>query len=300
MLSELLNTLKKMKNKKVFIVIPNKNGLSHLQYSLPSLIKTNYKNYKIIVVDNNSKDGSVDFIKNNFENITIIHNKRSDGFAGAINSGIIYALENHADLVAIFSNDIKVKNYWLELSVKQFISIDNLGILGFREVLKESPEFFNNHKISDKFSIIKNKSIPGCLYLCNIDIFKKAGLFDESYYMYGEDNDFFHRIIRSNFLIYQSNIPVWHFGEGFSQKNKLLPTWYAYRNSIKFSLKNQTLYEILRMIAFLFHIGCNPFFHKNHNDPVHRRMRRYNIFTNFLLIFFSMLWNILNKLRLIK
>ena len=71
--------------KKVFIVIPNKNGLSHLQYSLPSLIKTNYENFKIIVIDNNSKDGSVDFIKKNFKNIKVIHNERSDGFAGAIN-----------------------------------------------------------------------------------------------------------------------------------------------------------------------------------------------------------------------
>lgn len=286
--------------KKVFIVIPNKNGLSHLQYSLPSLIKTNYENFKIIVIDNNSKDGSVDFIKKNFKNIKVIHNERSDGFAGAINSGIIYAIENQADIVAIYSNDIKVKNYWLDYSVNHFENVKNLGILGFEEVLKESPALFNNHKISHKVLIKKNNSIPGCLYLCNIEIFNHIGLFDESYYMYGEDNDFFYRLIKSRYLIYQANIPVWHFGEGFSQQKKLLPTWYAYRNSIKFSLKNQNLYEILRMLVFLFHIGCNPFFIKNKNDPVHRRMRRYNIFTNFILILLSMFWNIFNKLRLIK
>lgn len=289
-----------MSSKLVYIVIPNKNGLNHLKYSLPSLLKTKYKNFKIVVVDNGSTDGSTKYIKNNFQNIEVIHNKRSDGFAGGINSGIIYSQKKKADYIAIYSNDIKVKSYWLDKSIDCFLNIENLGILGFKEVLKDSPYYFNEHNALKKNNIIKNKAIPGCLYLCKSDIFNKVGLFDETYYMYGEDNDFFYRVLKFRYQIYQSEIPVWHFGEGFSQKNKFLPTWYAYRNSIKFSLKNQNFYEKLRMFLFLIHIGCNPFFKKNKNDPVHKRMRRYNIFFNFLIILASIFWNFTNKLKLIK
>ena len=46
----------------VAIVVANRNGLSHLKYSLPSILATNWLNFTVIVSDNQSTDGSVEFV----------------------------------------------------------------------------------------------------------------------------------------------------------------------------------------------------------------------------------------------
>ena len=52
-----------MKFPKVSVIIVNLNGKQLLEKCLKSLMKINYENYEIILVDNNSKDESIEFVK---------------------------------------------------------------------------------------------------------------------------------------------------------------------------------------------------------------------------------------------
>ncbi len=291
-----------MKNRPcVFVIIPNKNGINHLSYSLPSLAKTIYPNSRTILVDDCSTDGSPDFVVRNYPSVIVIKNDINKGFAGAVNAGIKYALNQGATYVAVFNNDIQVLPEWIDLVIDIFRERSDAGLVGYTEIPKKREELFYRVKdLKDKVEYNEVKGLPGCLYLCPSKVFRHIGLFDEGYYMYGEDNDLFARLIKAGYTILQTNIPVWHYGEGSSENRKLLPTWLAYRNALRFSLKNENPVKVFRMLLALLNQGCNPFLQRKTDDPVFKRMRRYNIFVNFMLIIASCCWNIINIIPTLK
>lgn len=284
----------------VFVVIPNKDGLKHLSYSLLSLAKTTYPNYQTILVDDCSTDGSLNFVETNYPSIKIIKNNINKGFAGTVNIGIKYALDQHADYIAINNNDIRVLPEWIDLVIDIFHKSSNVGLVGYTEILKDREDLFYSVKdLKDEVKYNEVKGLPGCIYLCPSRVFQNIGLFDEEYYMYGEDNDFFHRLTKAGYRIIQTNVPVWHYGEGASQR-KFITTWFSYRNALRFSLKNENLIQIARMFLSLLNQGCNPFLSKKKNDPNFKRLRRYNIIINFIMIIASCCWNMANIIPTLK
>jgi hypothetical protein len=283
----------------VYVIIPNKNGLEHLKYSLASLAKSNYQNYKVVLVDSDSTDDSVAFVKKKYDNVIILHNNGKKGFAGGVNTGIKFAMQNEANFIAIFNSDIQVLNNWLELSLTIFDKDRKIGIVGFLEVLKENEtQFFSNKIELNSISIQFVEAVAGCLFIINANLVKEIGYLDEDYYMYGEDNDWFYRVQKSTFSIVETNVPVWHYGEGSSKNNKFLPTWYSYRNAIRFSIKNQSLLMNFRMIFSLVNQGCNIFLKKNH--PSIKRLQRYNPVINIFFIIGSLIWNAVNIVPTLK
>ena len=289
-----------MNNPTVFIIIPNWNGLKHLSYSLPSLTKTTYPNFQAILVDDDSTDGSIDFVKRNYPFIKIIKNNINKGFAGAVNEGIKYALNQGADYIAVFNSDIQVLPEWIEPAIGIFLERADVGLVGYTEIPPEREEiFYRTEVLKGKVGYEEVKHLRGCLFICPVEVFGHTGLFDEGYYMYGEDNDFFYRLRWAGYNVLQINIPVWHFGEG-SIERKFRATWLAYRNSIRFAIKNENIIRIFRMILALAYHGCNPFLTRKPDDPVLKRMRRYNIFTTIILIFASICWNIKHIIQTLK
>ncbi len=287
-----MNSLKDIPS--VFVVIPNKNGLRHLKYSLESLSKTVYSNYHLVLVDDRSDDDSIRFVTSNYPTVHVINNQRSKGFAGAVNSGILYAVDTGADYIAVCNNDIKVLPEWIDLVVDVFKKKEKIGLVGFTEVLKEKGDLFYAWDIKSEVKYKEVCGLPGCLYICPTEAFRTVGLYDEVYFMYGEDNDFFSRLRKSGYSLIQTNIPVWHYGEGSSESHKFSATWLAYRNALRFAIKNETPFKIIRVVLSLLHQGCNPFLPSKKNDPNYKRLRRYNIGINFVLILGSCLWNTIN------
>src|SRR3989338_4064797 len=101
---------------KVFIILLNWNCKLHTEECLNSLKSIAYDNYKIVVVDNGSQDGSVDFLKTRFPEVFLISNKRNMGFAEGNNIGVKYAVSQGADYVLLLNNDTVVdKNFLNEL-----------------------------------------------------------------------------------------------------------------------------------------------------------------------------------------
>lgn len=286
---------------KVCVIIPNKNGLSHLVYSLPSLMNTSYSNYHCILVDNDSSDDSISFVEHNFKSIQILENKEGKGFASTVNIGIKHALEQDASFIAVYNSDIKVLPEWIDLTLTIFDKERKIGLVGFTEITKEREELFYNTNISrDNLEYLEVRELVGCLYLCHAEVFNKLGLYDEDYFMYGEDNDFFIRLKSAGYKLMETNVPVWHFGEGSSKNKRLMATWLAYRNALRFALKNESSTRIVRMFLALLNQGCNPFLPKKPDNNVYKRMRRYNILTNLMLIVGSCCWNLSHLVPTLK
>src|SRR5580704_15297926 len=92
---------------KVAIVILNWNGIKYLREFLPSVMASTWPNLDIIVGDN----GSVDFLKQNFQSVQIIQNDKNYGFTGGYNR-VLEKVE--ADYFILLNSDVEVHNGWIE------------------------------------------------------------------------------------------------------------------------------------------------------------------------------------------
>lgn len=95
------------------IVIPNWNGRDLLEKYLPSVVDAVSENARneIIVVDNGSVDGSVEFLRQFFPQVQLIALDRNLGFGGGSNAGF-HAAKN--DIVVLLNNDMRVTPGFLE------------------------------------------------------------------------------------------------------------------------------------------------------------------------------------------
>lgn len=194
-------------DKKVAIIILSYNGRQYLPDCLSSLAKINYPkdNFKIIIIDNASNDGSVDYIKENFPEITLIANEKNLGFAGGNNVGINYAISQGFDYIYLLNQDTVVKADFLKEAVKVAESDDKIAAVQSKLLY-----FSNKGKINswgneihflgfgwtggnlEDDKIKQNQEITyasGAASLWKIEALKEIGLFDEKLFAYHEDLD---------------------------------------------------------------------------------------------------------------
>ncbi len=279
------------KNPLLAVIIPNKNGLFHLKYSLQTLTASSYPRFFCAVVDDGSSDGSVDFVKKEFPELHLLPNCRSKGFAGAVNTGIGYAMERGAEYIAVSNTDVRVPPQWIDSALRVFKNEECCGLVGFTEIPGKKEELFEENVKAD-LVYSEAEGVPGCLFVCRAEVFGRVGLFDEEYFMYGEDNDFFSRLRRTGYRIIQTNVPVWHYNEGSGKSAKFLNAWLTYRNAVRYALKNEGARRIVRMFGALLYYGCNPLPMDPTGNPSLGRLRRYNVFVNLLLFLSACRWNL--------
>ncbi|MBN2016426.1 glycosyltransferase family 2 protein [Candidatus Dojkabacteria bacterium] len=115
-----------MKRKEhVTVIILNWNGKHFLKANLSSVLKQDYPNYEILIVDNGSSDGSIEFIQKKCKRYTrklkLLKTGENLGYVGGNNAGIKKVLkENRSKYVVILNNDIKVEETWLSNLISGF------------------------------------------------------------------------------------------------------------------------------------------------------------------------------------
>jgi GT2 family glycosyltransferase len=109
------------------LVVLNWNGREHLVQCLPSLAALDYSNFEIILVDNGSTDGSVEYVACEFPEVEVIENGRNLGYAGGMNVGIVHSA---GDVVILLNNDIIVRRDWLSALMGVMSVDEQIGIAG--------------------------------------------------------------------------------------------------------------------------------------------------------------------------
>lgn len=100
-----------MKKPKVAVVILNWNGRFFLEKFLWSVYNSTYDNLEIVVGDNHSTDGSVEFVRENFPQIKIIENDENLGYAGGYNAVLKHVT---ADYYVLLNSDVEVAPGWID------------------------------------------------------------------------------------------------------------------------------------------------------------------------------------------
>ena len=287
----------------VFIVIITWNSREQLVYCLPTVVKTDYSNIRVLIVDNNSEDNTIYFVRHNYPDIEIITNTKNRGFAGGNNDGIKYALAQGANYIAIINPDIKVDYRWLKYAVKVMEEKPRIGFLGFNTFNEDCLEdedggLFEAAKEEWSNLIVKETShISGCALFVRAEVFEKIGLFDEVYMSYAEESDFQVRGLKAGYEMMRINIPMWHYGMGSWSKVPLRASWYKMRNHLRYYLKQEGWRRFLLACIKLYNIACGDVRKIDLTSLVVVGMRSSNRLVNGSLLFAAILWNVIHLPR---
>ena len=167
---------------KISIIVPTLNRVEYLSRALDSAFNQTFKASEIIVVDNGSSDGTLEFIKEKYPSVTLLE-ERKRGVSAARNKGII---SSKSDWVAFLDSDDAWDKKKLEFQKNALLS----NSTNYKLVHTEEVWFKNNIKINQ---MKKHQKFGGyifekCLTLCCIspssvlikkNIFNQVGYFDE-------------------------------------------------------------------------------------------------------------------------
>lgn len=247
---------------KVNIIILNYNGKDCLLGCLNSLFRIDYPNFEVVVVDNNSEDGSLEMARRNFSRVTFIKNEQNLGFSAGNNVGIKYSLEKMADFVLLLNNDTEVEKDFLKQLIQSARTDEKVGVLGALIFSGDNKTvWFSGGKIDwlrmkalNEQKLIKNNNvfsdfISGCAMLVRAEVFAKIGLLDEDFFLYWEDVDFSVRAKKAGFsLLVVANSRVRHLE--LSENKKAKKVYWLVISGLIFFRKNSE--KILSLWIFFY------------------------------------------------
>ena len=234
---------------KLSIVIVSYNVKDYLRQCLRSIYRSdlNDDSFEVIIIDNDSHDGTVEDLSKDFKEVKFKKNNKNYGFSKAVNMGINMA---KGKFICILNPDIIIQENTFSSLIKFYEEKDNIGCVGpkilnsdgsIQHSCKRSfptplnaisrllglDKLFPKSKIFGKYNLTyldinkihKVDSISGAFMLFHKKIINKIGLFDEDFFMFGEDIDFCHRIKDSGYdNYYNPKTEIIHY-KGESVKN---------------------------------------------------------------------------------
>lgn len=243
----------------VSVIIVTLNGLDHLKKCLPPLQRQTYSADKIevIVVDNGSNDGTVQYLKKHYPNIIMIENQDNEGFAKPNNQAANVA---KGKFLALLNNDMIVKEDWIEelLATQTRTGAECVAgmILNRDGNIDYSEGKIDCYGYSYHFHerVVEEKEIfyacGGALFI-NRDIYLAIGGLDEDFYLYYEDTDLCWRLwLLGYHIVFSPKAQSIHKHKGTAGAfSKLQIDLYANRNHLCMLYKN---YEDHNVYKFLF------------------------------------------------
>ena len=205
--------------------------------TLDSLKLMTYPNFKIVVVDNGSIDGSQMVVRTMYPEVTLIENGKNLGFMEGSNVGLRYALAEKADWTLLLNNDISVDPNMLTELMNAALAEPKTGIVAPKIYYFSEPNkfWYAGGKINFVTGIISHRGlrqedhgqyntteetdyVTGCAILIKREVMERIGLLDPIFSpMYSEDADFSIRARRAGYkLLYAPRAIMWHKVSSFT------------------------------------------------------------------------------------
>ena len=258
---------------RVAIVILNWNGKHFLQKYLPSIINSTYQNIELVIADNGSTDGSINFLNEHYPLIRVIPFKMNHGFAKGYNEALKLV---KADYYIILNSDVEVTSGWIEpminlmekdieiaacqpkiLSYHDRISFDYAG--GAGGWLDDYGYPFAKGRVFDiceKDHGQYDQEEPifwasGASMFVRSTVFHEMGGFDEYFFAHQEEIDLCWRIQLAGYKIFSCPASVvYHVGGGTLPRGNTKKTYLNFRNNLIMLYKNLALPEKVWKIPF--------------------------------------------------
>jgi GT2 family glycosyltransferase len=225
---------------KTLIVVLNWNSREMTEQCLQSLLAMEGSSFEILVVDNGSRDGSVEYLRNRFPQIQVIANGRNLGFAAGCNVGIRQGLAEDADFILLVNNDTIIDPSLLSELLAEAQRSPKAGILSPKIYYYDPNDAIwwvggtyscwtglarhidLRKKDSGKYDTPRDLDwATGCVMLLRGEALRAAGMFDEQFFGNGEDLDLSLRMRQLGYVVrYVPAARVWH-REGIDYKKNV-------------------------------------------------------------------------------
>lgn len=269
---------------KLSVIIVNYNVEHFLEQCLNSVRQASrLVNTEVIVVDNNSVDGSLAMMEKKFPDVTLIANKDNRGFSKANNQGIVIA---KGEYILLLNPDTVVEADTFKKVVDFMDAHPDAGGLGVKMVdgkgvfLPESKRglptpaasFYKMFGVSSLFPKSKRfasyhqghlpmeevneiEILSGAFMFMRKEALDKSGLLDEDFFMYGEDIDLSYRIIKAGYKNYYfPDTTIIHYKGESTKKDSVNYVVVFYKAMIIFAKKHFSQ-KNARMFSFLIHLA---------------------------------------------
>jgi len=263
----------------VSVVIPHFGGKEILSECLISLKNCTYPNLEIIVVDNDSPDDSIQYIKTNFPEINLIQSEYNRGFAGGCNFGAQHA---KGEYLLILNNDTTHEPDWIDHLVKRIES--NISISAVQSKIKNDKkrDYFDFAGacggFMDKycFPFARGRIIytvekdtgqydrackifwaSGTAFLTRKNIFNQLGGFDETLFAHMEEIDYHWKCQLMGHEVWVEPLSIiYHKGAVTLPVSSPKKTYLNYRNSLILLLTNYPASISFRLFFPRFFLEC--------------------------------------------
>lgn len=209
-------------------IIVTYNGMTWIDSCLGSLRASGHPVH-VVVIDNASADGTVDYIRKNFPEVLVIEAGANLGFGRANNMGLKMALKENVDYVFLLNQDAFLNPDCLSLLIKTSLVNKEFAVFspfhlnytgdaiedyfGKYIISIEAPDYISDLYFANVQKIYPVTFVHAAGWLLPIDIVKKIGGFDPLFFHYGEDNDYLQRVIYYNYKVgFVPNAIMYHHG----------------------------------------------------------------------------------------
>jgi len=257
----------------IYIITPVFNRKNFTKNYLEALSQQTNQNFKTIIVDDGSTDGTVEMIEKNFPNVILLKEKGDLWWAEATNIGVKYAINEGADYIMTLNDDTLPLENYIENMYKAIEKVPNALLGAFAiDAYTEKPVYggeilnwkttkyenlLNKYSESELYGLKDVNVFPGRGLIIPSKVFEKIGLYDsKNFSQTVADLDFTCRAYNSGFKIYcnyDAKIKIYPDESGGVKlvKNRSLKNYYNHLFGIrgggniiwftKFTLKNAPL-----------------------------------------------------------
>jgi len=241
----------------VAIIILTWENYEEASACLDSIESITYPNYRVIVVDNGSKDGSVETLQDEYDQYEFVLNEVNEGFAKGNNAGITYALETGADYVLLLNDDTVVTENFLEPLVETMESHNKVAAVGGVNIHADTYEIHNAgyrfyvalagggvmYREPQEDSAYPVDYVQSCLVLLNPEFLSEIGLLNENYFLGMEDVDLAWKAHERGWkVLTEPRSEIYHHVGETAGKLRLsgFSSYHKIRNKLQFASENLT------------------------------------------------------------
>lgn len=243
---------------KVLVIIVTYNGMKWIEHCLSSLRQSTHP-ITTIVIDNNSIDGTPQYIKEHFPEVILEIKKENLGFGQANNVGMRYALDNGFDYVLLLNQDA----YLQPTAIEEMLKVSNgkdlyspLHLSGDGKRMdwffKESLRMADNDLLDDllidgkPLNAYEVGEVCAACWSMPISMLRTVGGFNPLFFHYGEDSNYYTRLQYHQLkTIVVPAAHVWHDRGKFG--NSAVHDKLLVRNRVYISLCNPGLSFLRRL-----------------------------------------------------
>ena len=251
---------------KVTIAVLNRDGREWLQDCLDSVLRADYPDLDVLLVDNGSTDGSLDLVRSTFPQVRVLALDRNLGFTGAYNRAFE---QSDAEYMVLLNNDTVVPDQgWVRALVDVMEGDQSIAAAACKMLYLHDSKVINSlggnafwwtgsYDVADgepdegqyDSPPVEPFSFCGGAAMLRMSAVREVGGFDDALFAYREDFDLAWRLrLRGYRVAYVPDARILHVGGGTWGAMSYGKLYLSSRNWLRLMLKNYSLATLLKAL----------------------------------------------------